>query len=157
MCYGMGLRCDAVLFHFTQLIPCEISLPLAHKSGHNEDRCFEIIFLQNRIGIRIVVLIPVIKGDQHGTIGQCSPPREEVIEFIGGNRMITMIDEIFHLPIEIRRLNRERDKHRVDHVIVEYKHLYIVLCRRRGRRCCLLMRMSHNQDDTEENKKGGKK
>ena len=66
-----------------------------------------------------------------------------------------MIDEILHLPLKVLRLNRKRDKHSVDHVVVEYEYFHIILGSGQRRRRGLLARMSDEYHNTEEYEQDG--
>ena len=127
----MRLNRDTALFHLTHLIPCEIALALAQETRDDKDRRLEVILFQNGKRIGIVIDVAIVKRDEHRTLGQRPRACQIVVELIGADCVIAMIDEILHLPVKIRWLNRKREEPRVDHVVVEHGHLHIVLGGRR--------------------------
>ena len=154
VCDSMGLYGDAVLFHFAELIPCEVSFAFAEESGDNEDGGFEVVFFEDGIGGRIVIDVAVVERDEDGAFGEFPRAREEVIEFVWGDGMIAVVDKVFHLPVEVVGFSGKRDKHRVDHMVVENEHLCVV---RREHRCRfgIILRFRKEEQRTEEDGKDG--
>ena len=60
MTQGMATKSHLPFFHFSNLLPCQKSL-FANETNRDKNRCRKTIFLQNRKGVLIIILIPVVK------------------------------------------------------------------------------------------------
>ena len=126
----MRLDGDTVLIHLARLIPGQVVRIDAEETRDDEDRRLEIVFLQDRIGVLVVVLIAVVERDEHGILRQLRIAREAVVELIRRDRMVAVLAQILHLPLEVLRQHGERDIHIVDFVVIEHEHLGAVLAAR---------------------------
>ena len=113
MADGMGAEFHAVGRHFFDLVPGQVARRI-HEVDDQEYGAAHVIFLQDGIGIFIVVDVAVIKGDEDRPVGQVAFATHVGIELFQRNGMVIVVVQIFHLFIKIGWLHGQ---HGVEFII----------------------------------------
>ena len=139
-----GVRRDghAVLLHLAALVPGQVALARAEEARDDKDRALEAVLPEDRVGVVVVVLVAVVEGDQDGIRGQLARALERVVELVGRDRVIAVLFEVAHLPVEVGRCDGKRQEFIADLVVVEHEDLRAAF-RRVGLRLLHFTRLLH--------------
>ena len=116
----MALEVDeAALLHLGCLIPGQVVRIGVEEIRNEEDRCLQVVFLQDGIGILVVVHVTVVEGDDDGLIGELRAVIPGIRELGGRDGVIAVVGQILHLGLELVRLDGQR-------VVVDVVDLVVV-------------------------------
>lgn len=105
----MALEVDEPAFlHLLALGPGQVVRIGADEIGYEEDRAPEVVFLENRERVLVVVNVAVIERDDHGLVGQGRPILPRIEELGRRDRMVAVVGEVFHLRLELIRVDGQR-------------------------------------------------
>ena len=98
---------DARVLHLLADFPCEIVWIDVQIVRDDEDRAFKPVFLQDRVGVLVIVDIAVVEGEEDGLFGQRGAVFEVIGKFVRRDGMVAVFGEIPHLRFEFGRAQRQ--------------------------------------------------
>lgn len=130
MADGVGPEFHAVGGHFLDLVPGQVARRI-HEVDDQEYGTAHVVFLQDGIGVFIVVDVAVIKGDEDWPVRQVAFAAHVGIELFQRNGMVIVVVQIFHLFVKVSRLHGQHGvEFIIDLMVVQDRDACQVIVRR---------------------------
>lgn len=114
---------EAALLHLIDLRPGHVIGVGADEVRDQEDRALEVILLEDRVGVLVVVDVAVVEGQDDGLLGQWRAVLPGIHHLFRRNRVVAVVGEVFHLLVELVGVDRQGILVAVvDLVVVEHRH-----------------------------------
>ena len=114
---------EAALLHLIDLRPGHVVGVGADEVRNQEDRALEVILLEDRVGVLVVVDVAVVEGQDDGLLGERRAVLPGIHHLFRRDRVVAVVGEVLHLFLELVGVDGQGILVAVvDLVVVEHRH-----------------------------------
>ena len=99
---------EAALLHLVDLCPGHVVGVGADEVRDQEDRPLEVVLLEDRVGVLVVVDVAVIERQDDGLLGQRRAVFPGVHHLLRCDSVVAVVGEVLHLLVELVRVDSQR-------------------------------------------------